>query len=545
MSALSYPQRKGSMGRSAAAASRWAVAAMMLLASMAAAQEPVDQWSADLGGEAMMKKPGGPRGRVIYNLDCSEFFVGTFGPVAPETIDKFVDRHAVLGITDLFINVNAQRTNYRSDAWESNWDGYDPKAGDDQPFFAGIDPKRKFEAQLFKNVLALHEQGCDYAKRMIDRARQDRLRAWISLRMNDSHYPDQPNHPFHSTFWRSHPEWHLSNKGLDYEQPEVREHYMKLIREVCSRYDLDGLELDYLRFWLYFRSGREHKCAELMTEFVEEAREATRGAARRLGHPVALAVRVPSTPWIARRHGLDAVAWTKAGLVDMVIAAPWWSSVDSDVPVETWKGLLAGTDASVALSLEDGIDSGASGRRTMMHEEMRGILLSAWHRGADAVYFFNLFTGPYQRWPREDHDQLLNDAGSYAALCAGPRRHVLTIRSPWATGEPGDGRSLPYTGTGGAFRVHIGPKPLSQQNARIELVVPGHDEPLSVRLNGVLCPWSGLAEPGHIGASGWTGPQPKRHVYDVPLDALEDGYNLIEASAEREVKITWVEISVR
>ncbi|MFV1969049.1 MAG: hypothetical protein ACC628_26815, partial [Pirellulaceae bacterium] len=53
--------------------------------------------------------------RVIYNLDCTEFFVGSFGPVVPETIDKFVDDHAAAGITDLFINVNAQRTNYRSD----------------------------------------------------------------------------------------------------------------------------------------------------------------------------------------------------------------------------------------------------------------------------------------------------------------------------------------------------------------------------------------------------------------------------------------------
>ena len=40
-----------------------------------------------------------PRGRVIYNLDCSEFFVGTFGPIVPETIDKWVDAHAALETT--------------------------------------------------------------------------------------------------------------------------------------------------------------------------------------------------------------------------------------------------------------------------------------------------------------------------------------------------------------------------------------------------------------------------------------------------------------
>jgi len=495
---------------------------------------------------AETKGDDGRRGRVIYNLDCSEFFVGTFGPVVPETIDAFVDAHAAAGITDLFINVNAQRTNYPSDVWESSWNGYDPTAGDDQPFFAGIDPKRRFETNWPKAVLSLHEQGCDYPRRMIDRARHNKLGAWISVRMNDSHYPDRPDHPFHSTFWRSHPGWHLSNKGLDYEQPEVREHYLKLVREICGRYDVDGVELDFLRFWLYFRPGREHHGATLMVDFIEQARAATREAEKRFGHPVKLAVRVPGVPWIARRHGLDAVAWGKAGLVDLIVAGSFWPSVNSDMPVETWKGLLIGTDVDVAVHLEDGINSGASGRRTMTHEEMRGVLTSGLHRGADAVYFFNLFTGPYQRWPREHHNRLLADAGSYAALRAAPRRHVLTVTSPWSAGEPGDSRSLPYTGKHGVFRLHIGPKPRPQQETRIELVVPDHDEPLNVSLNGIPCKWSKLAEPKHIKASGWKGPgQEPRHVYAVPPDAISDGYNLIEAVALKDVKITWVEIAVR
>ena len=110
----------------------------------------------------------------------------------------------------MFINVNAQRTNYRSEVWESSWDGYDPNLGDDQPFFAGIDPKRRFETGYFKSVLSLHEQGCDYPKRMIDRTRRNNVKAWISLRMNDGHNGHLPDHPSHSTIWKSHPEWRLA-----------------------------------------------------------------------------------------------------------------------------------------------------------------------------------------------------------------------------------------------------------------------------------------------------------------------------------------------
>ena len=299
------------------------------------------------------------------------------------------------------------------------------------------------------------------------------------------------------------------------------------------------------RFWLYFRAGREHEGAKLMTALVKEVRTATQAAAKRRGRPVELAVRVPTTPWIARRHGLDAVAWAQAGLVDLIIASPFWPSLCGDIPIETWKGQIIGTKVLVAFSQEDGINSGASGRRTATPEEVRGVLVSELQRGADAVYFFNLFTNPYQSWPRKDYDQLVKDSGTYAALCAGPRRHALTITHPWAAGEPGKDRYLPFTGASGEFRIHIGPAPLPRQRAQIELVAPDHDQPLDVSVNGIPCSWSGLVDPAHIKASGWTKPEPRRHVYDVPADALSDGYNLLKVSAKQDVTINWVEISIR
>ncbi len=491
------------------------------------------------------------RGRVIYNLDCTEYFRSTFGPNVPETIDKFVEDHATAGITELWINVNAQRTNYRSDVWEAWWDGYDPSAGTDQPFFSGIAPGRiagplANDSQMFINMWELHEQGCDYPKRMLESARRNGIGAWISLRMNDGHTPERPDHPCHSTIWKANPQWRLtSGYGLDYEQPEVRQHYLKLVREVCNRYDIDGLELDFQRFWLYFRPGREHDGNKLMLKFVEQARAATQEAEQRLGHPVELAVRVPGNPWTARRHGLDAVAWARAGLVDLVVAGSFWFSTNSDIPVETWQGLLKETDVEVAVHLEDGINSGASGRRTMTHEEMRGILVGALHRGADGVYFFNLFTGPYQRWPREDHHRLLRDAGSYAALCAAPRRHALSITHPWSVGESVQDSQLPYTGKHGIFRLYTGPKPSGGQQAQVELAVPDNQQ-LEVRLNGIRCPGSTTAEPEHIKASGWEGAGlGSRQVFAVPPEAMSEGYNLVEAIAPQDITIKWVEISVK
>jgi len=40
----------------------------------------------------------------------------------------------------------------------------------------------------------------------------------------------------------------------------------------------------------------------------------------------------------------------------------------------------------------------ADGQRAKTPEELRGVIASGLHRGADAVYFFNLIASPYQRY---------------------------------------------------------------------------------------------------------------------------------------------------
>jgi hypothetical protein len=467
--------------------------------------------------------------RVIFNQDGSEFFVGTFGAVSPKTLDDYVDSLGRSSITDLFINVNYQRTNYRSSVWEADWDGYEPSAGDDQPFFAGIAPERAFEREWIRNGLRFHQQGVDYGKRMLEGCHRNKLKGWISLRMNDSHYPNQPTHPFHSSFWRKHPEWHITSKSLDYGRPEVREHYLALVKEVLKRYDMHGLELDFMRHGFYFREGQEHEGTRLMTAFVREVRLETQSAAKGWGHPVRLAVRVPTRPWIARSRGLDAEAWAKERLIDLVVLAPWWSSTQSDLPIESWKGLLSGTQTLVAACLEDGIDSGAGKRRTLTDAEARGIALSALDRGADAVYLFNFFTGPYQ-WMDGAYDQFLRDVGSLHALSTKPRVHPITLQDPWAEGEPGSSKALPSTARRHVFRIHSGPAPAPGQRVSLQLGFSDAVNPQKILVNGVACSSS-----GEIG---------RRKIFQVPLHAISQGYNLVRVECDPAIEITWVELRV-
>lgn len=457
----------------------------------------------------------------MFNLDSSEFFFGTFGPAKPVTLDRYVDSLRQMGVTDLVICVNAQRTNYRSHVWEADWDGYDAKSQNQAA--PGT------ESPWAKNSYRWSLLGVDYPASMLAAARRNRMKGWLSIRMNDAHLPDKPDHPYHSTFWRSHPDWRLPNGALDFSHAEVRAHYIALLREVCERFDMDGLELDFMRFGHYFQNGEGFSNTGLIAGMVREARALTKQAAKRRHHPVRLSVRVPARPWVAEQRGLDAVAWAKESLVDLIIAAPWWASTQSDVPVETWRGALIGTHCSFAASLEDGINSGSDRRRTITVEEARGIALTFLDRGTDATYLFNWFTGPLKEWPRDKYELFLKEAGNADALARRARSIPVTLIDPWADGEPGVPRPLETSKPELMLRLPIGPKPGDED--RISVVIrkdPGSPIP-GIAVNGTHCA-------AGDGAS-------EIFSYPVPPAAMRRGYNLIDIRVG-ESKLQSVEVRI-
>lgn len=467
---------------------------------------------------------------VIFNLDASEFFVETFGPVVPKTIDKYVKTMSGTGVTDLFVCVNMQRTNYRSSVWESDWDGYDPKGGDNQPFFAGIAPERGFERDWYRNSYRWSLLGADYPELVLSAARTNGMRGWISVRMNDAHYPKQPLHPYHSSFWRQHPDWYLPNFSLDYSNKQVRDHYFALIQEVLNRYDMHGLELDFMRHGFYFRAEGTHDGVSLMNGFLRDVRALVKQQSRKREHTIELAVRVPSTPWIAIGRGLDAVQWARESLVDWVIASPWWASTQNDVPVEEWRGSLKDLPVRLSVALEDGISSGITKRRTLNVEEARGIAASSLYRGVDAVYLFNWFTGPLHEWPSNIYREYLEVAGNLRALQQLPRRYPVTMIDPWFEGQPGTPRPLTATDEVINLRIPIGPAPALSDAVTIAVGLKSGISPTTVRLNSKLC--TAVA------------PDKDFLIYRAPVGAVRDGYNLLQITTDKKTTLSWVEIRI-
>jgi hypothetical protein len=438
-----------------------------------------------------------PAGQLYHNEDCTNFFWFNDNPEgkAGEIVDRYVDVIADAGVTVLLCNTNARRTNYQSRVWEAFWDGYDPAGPDDQPFLA---PMRRDAVAAYRkglgNMLAVHRQGIDYPARMAQRCRQRGISPWISLRMNDCHENDIADHPFHGSFWKKNPQFRRQNcpgyfaTCLDYAHPEVRDLYKALIVETLDRYDIDGLELDFMREPYLFSAGKEAEGAPILTAWIRDVRKLTEAAAARRGHPVRLGVRVPSRPETAKAMGLEAIDWAKEGLIDLLVATPRWATTEFDMPLEQWRELLGTSKVTLAGGLEVLYRPCPGGEANTVSPELdRGAAAAVLSRGADTVYLFNHFQNGV--WPPDVYRDLLKSMRSLDTLLKLPRSVGITYRDITGPGEAYQ-PPLPAAGKELAFRMRPGPIPEGRATSVLLEFAPGEGAAMSVpnvTVNGQPC----------------------------------------------------------
>ena len=259
--------------------------------------------------------------------------------------------------------------------------------------------------------------GGDIVQACVNRCRRRGLAPFVSLRMNDPHgkefvdggtgsdIPEIPGLAAHciNRLYREHPEYrigtevdmaHWGTRVLSWIHPEVREWMFGFVREICEGYDIDGLELDFMRHFNYFRDGeatREQRVS-IMTEFVSRTRDALDRTAKPGQHRW-LCARVPCCLALMDTLGLDMPALVEAGL-DMVNLSPSYYTVQ-----QTDLRQIRRLAPDAALYLEmchttmlRGMDSGGYDdflfRRTTGEQYYTAAHL-AYARGADGVSFFN------------------------------------------------------------------------------------------------------------------------------------------------------------
>ena len=247
-----------------------------------------------------------------------------------------------------------------------------------------------------RNVPALYDEA---TRRTILEARNAGMEVFASIRINDSHdknsaglggltYPLKQGRPDlllgNGDSMKRGPLAYENDSimrgfwcALNWGQPEVRQHFLDFIRWYCPQHDFDGLELDYFRHPLFFKLGEEEQHTRAMGEFVREVRRTLNGIANKRGRPYLLAVRVPDTPAIARRAGLDTETWLREGLMDLLIVGGGY---------KPYGGRLK---EFVDLAHQHSVQAYPCVNHFRGPMQMRSVASNFWALGSDGVYLFN------------------------------------------------------------------------------------------------------------------------------------------------------------
>jgi len=179
----------------------------------------------------------------------------------------------------------------------------------------------------------------------------------------------------------------------------------------------------------------------VMTDFMAEVRKAARDASVRLGHTVAIGVRVGAYPKMSVEKGLDVDVWAKRGLVDFVFPCNMWANIRFDISANDWRAWI-GDRATVVPGADSGITENGK-RRQATRTEYRRWATEMRKRGATDLYLFNLFLNPQDGdvWNGILSEGLCStvttEAPSEAVVLRDltPTAAVSAVRSLRATGE--------------------------------------------------------------------------------------------------------------
>jgi hypothetical protein len=293
----------------------------------------------------------------------------------------------------------------------------------------------------YNRLKAFMDGGGDLMRLSRDRAKEKGLAFFVSWRMNEGHDVRRQGSPLQSRFWRQHPEYRIGGaqaatlwgRALDFSHQAVRDYQFELIRELCTRYGVDGLELDFLRFEKFFpRTMPRPQRFEIMTGFVERVR---RMLDREAGG-VPLCARVQSRMDLVAEMGLDLVSCVEAGLIQMVNVAPFIVT-QLDAEIEEFRAALSSATlyGEITHCTYYGrlIETGCFEERKITREQILSTARSFLDRGCDGISTFNyVYTRNFTlgltsaETHREPDFEALRIIASGQGLADGPGHYVLS-----------------------------------------------------------------------------------------------------------------------
>jgi hypothetical protein len=309
---------------------------------------------------------------------------------SPAYIGSFIDKLKDTDVDAVTCCPTMWRTNLYPSEIDPQWKKYTPEQH--SPKFPSFD-----------RIMGYIHGGGDPVRDTLEACRRNGKAFFISYRMNDQHYVGDLTWPTHNAIWREHPEYWMGDsdappaKGGDnvrlfnYMLPEVRDYYFSILRELCTNYDVDGVELDFQRFPKFFRSGDLEEGRGVMTAFVRRIKTMMEDIGRQRGKTLKLGIRIPETLAKCRNAGLDIPEWDKQRLVEMINLSSFYTHT-IELGVEEFRAATSHGKIYGEMNYLTYQASGqkkGDGRRYTTFATYRASALNLFSRGVGGLSLFN------------------------------------------------------------------------------------------------------------------------------------------------------------
>jgi len=369
------------------------------------------------------------RRRTIYHNDARHCYLWLFEPPM-ELEDAWVPVDEVAGTAVDTFSYGVART-----------DGlfYDSRVGlrfgaDRRPFSSHI------EWRAWECMQSLVDRGLDPLTVLIDRSHDKGMDFVANLRLG--------------AYGGMDPGLSVSQGGPGFAGAEIRDHQFAVLEELATRYDTEGVELDFScapgGSPFYFRDEEARQSQPIMTEWLRRVADMVRARDR---GPGLVGARVYPNEETNLAQGLEVRRWLEEGLIDYAVPVMYsYNSLDPDMPFDWLVQAAHAVDVPVYGFLQHYVrseDTGAAVKEYPTPEIMRAAAASYWDRGVDGLYTW------FMKWPLGDAERrILTELGDPDLVRDGDKRYVLARRAEAAT-ELGYVLPLPVTlsAAGGATQA--------------------------------------------------------------------------------------------
>ncbi len=326
------------------------------------------------------------------------------GTTGPEYIGAFIDKLKGTDVDAVMFCPQAWRTNIYPSEIDPRWRKY----REGQNSTGGISMEQPGNYLGFDRIMKYIHAGGDPVQEALNASRKNGIDFFISYRMNDAHHIRDLDHATNTDFWRSHPEYWLGDSNIsvtfkadednvrmhNYMLEPVRDWYFSIFEELCTNYDVDGLELDFQRAPRFFYNREMEEGKKVMTGFIQRIRVMLDRLGKERGKSLKLCVRVPETLAKCDRAGLDVARWDELGLVDMINMSPYYLE-SLHVDIEGFQAKTTKAKLYAELEAYSQVMPGPKGAsyadrcRFTTLDSYRAAALNFLTRGADGISFFN------------------------------------------------------------------------------------------------------------------------------------------------------------